>query len=257
MAIACVLLWEQVRAEHCDVPDGFGASRVELTAGNYGVTFTPDSEYRFVADPGFAEPMGCGLEWETQRPPIPGGLRQPLDIHQLSDPEFAVQRIRGCFKAMGWTEAAVTVPSYTALQLAPVELIALRLYTGAAWRCRCCCCCCPLASSSTACLSAAVLTRRRAGPCFILYNGVLRAMASGGVVRFGFPPDLVGASVRGRFTTTLHAINSGVIKCSRLQPKCAVYRGMNGLRLPRSFVQPDVFGLRSGVECVCLRHRCC
>ena len=91
------------------MPDGFGASRVELTAGNYGVTFTPDSEYRFVADPGFAEPMSCGLEWETQRPPIPGGLRQPLDIRQLSDPEVAVQRIRGCFKAMGWTEAAVTV----------------------------------------------------------------------------------------------------------------------------------------------------
>ena len=36
---------EAIRAEHCDVREGFGASATELTAGNYGVTFTPAKEY--------------------------------------------------------------------------------------------------------------------------------------------------------------------------------------------------------------------
>eukprot|EP01051_Picozoa_sp_SAG22_P005512 SAG22_NODE_329_length_12249_cov_27.341646_7_plen_1215_part_00 len=205
---------EAVRAEHCDVRDGFGCSRAELTSGNYGVAFTPE-EYRFVADPTFVEPMSCGLEWENQRPPIPGGLRRALDIRDLADPHVAVARIRQSFKQMGWPESAVTVSSYEALRLAQVELIAMRLYTG---------------------------------PCFILYNAALRAMGTGGTVAFGLPAHLLGTSVRGRFTTTLHAINSGVIKMSRLQPKCEVYRGMNGMKLPKSFVQPDVFGVRSGVE---------
>ena len=48
-----------------------------------------------------------------------------------------------------------------------------------------------------------------------MYNGVLRAMASDGVVKFGFPQHMIGWSVNGRFTTTLHCINSGVIKMSR------------------------------------------
>ena len=86
------------------------------------------------------------------------------------------------------------------------------------------------------------------GPMFVIHNGALRSMATDGIVRFGLDEHLVGSSVRGRFVTTLHCINSGVIKLSRLQPKCTVYRGINGMKLRRSFVKPDVFGVRSGVE---------
>ena len=42
---------QAMRAEHCEVAEGFGASDAELTAGNYGVTFTPRKEFMFVADP--------------------------------------------------------------------------------------------------------------------------------------------------------------------------------------------------------------
>jgi predicted outer membrane repeat protein len=206
---------EAVRAEHCDVLDGFGASRTELTAGNYGVTFTPENEYLFVSDPDFAEPMSCGIEFESKRAPIAGGLRLPLDIHALSDPTVAVKRIRQHFVKMGWPESAVTETSYMALQMAAIELIAMRLYTG---------------------------------PMFAIYNGVLRSMGSDGTVRFGFDEHLIGLSVQGRFVTTLHCINSGVIKLSRLQPKCRVYRGINGMKLPSTFVHSDAFGVRSGVE---------
>ena len=78
----------------------------------------------------------------------------------------------------------------------------------------------------------------------MLYNGVLRAMAcEDGRIRFGFPPDMIGQSVHGKFTTTLHAINSGVIKLSRLQPACKIYRGMTGMKLPKVFHHSDAHNI--------------
>ena len=65
------------------------------------------------------------------------------------------------------------------------------------------------------------------GPLFMLYNAVLRAMATEEkTATFGVPEQLRGRSVRGRYTTTLQAINSGVIKLSRMQPACKVGSGV-------------------------------
>ena len=53
---------------------------------------------------------------------------------------------------------------------------------------------------------------------FEIYNGLLRAY--GNTPRGIVPPyALVGAGqdVRGRFTTTLHVLNSGVLKLAKLQ----------------------------------------
>jgi hypothetical protein len=182
-----------VREEHCEVGHGFGASDMELTAGNYQVAFTPHVEYRFVAEPGFDQPMAAGVEWESSRNL---GTRRKVEIGELM--AQAVPRIQESYRKMGWSPSAVTDKHFEELQLTAVELIALRLYTG---------------------------------PCFILYNGVLRSMATGGIVRFGFPDALIGADVVGRFTTTLHCISSGIIKLSRLQPACAVFRGIHGMKL--------------------------
>eukprot|EP01052_Picozoa_sp_SAG31_P017584 SAG31_NODE_1210_length_9377_cov_21.101207_3_plen_1379_part_00 len=203
---------EAVRKEHCHVKHGYGMSRQVLTAGNYGVTFTPEKEYKFVSDPHFTEQMSCGIEKGTNKVPILGGWRRPLNVLKLSDPKKAVQRIRQHFLKMGWSETAVTEDLYASLNVTTIELIALRLYTG---------------------------------PMFVLYNGVLRAMATDGIVRHGHG---AGLSVKGCFVSTLHSINSGVIKLSRLQPIGKIYRGMSGMKLPRSFIHPDAFGVRSGVE---------
>eukprot|EP01052_Picozoa_sp_SAG31_P032179 SAG31_NODE_3502_length_4189_cov_4.930073_1_plen_148_part_00 len=118
---------EAVRAEHCDIPNGFGASKTKLISGNYGVAFTPEHEYRFVADPDFIELMSCGVECISQRPPIPGGFRKPVDIRELSDPEVAVARIKKCFRTMGWNESGITVPAFKDLNLSTVELISMRM----------------------------------------------------------------------------------------------------------------------------------
>ena len=51
------------------------------------------------------------------------------------------------------------------------------------------------------------------------------------------------------FTTTLHVINSGVIKLARIQPAADVYRGMRGKQLPKAMKEMNAFGVRGGVEC--------
>lgn len=43
------------------------------------------------------------------------------------------------------------------------------------------------------------------------------------------------------YTTTLHAINSGIIKLSKLTKACKVYRGISGRSLPESFLKPNEF----------------
>ena len=88
------------------------------------------------------------------------------------------------------------------------------------------------------------------GPMFELYNGVLRAWANTadpGIVP-SFAAVGAGLDVCGRFTSTLHAVNSGVVKLSQLQPATVVYRGVSGMKLPEPFLVPSKFNVRGGVE---------
>ena len=81
-------------------------------------------------------------------------------------------------------------------------------------------------------------------------NGVLRAW--GNLEKRGFVPAYSqiyrGEDVRGRFTTTIHVINSGVLKLSRLQPAVTVFRGISGMKLPKRFIEKDNVNVRGGVE---------
>ena len=121
--------------------------------------------------------------------------------------------MRESFGEMGFSPDAVTDELFSKLNFQLAELIALRLYTG---------------------------------PMFVYYNGTLRAMGGNqGIVARG--PDK-GRSVQGKFVSSIHAINSGLIKLSRLQPCCYIYRGVNGMKLPEQFLEPDVHNMRGGVE---------
>jgi WD40 repeat protein len=85
---------------------------------------------------------------------------------------------------------------------------------------------------------------------FELYNAVLRAWANDadrGVVPT-FSAVAPGLHVCDRFTSTLHAINSGVVKLSQLTPAIVVYRGISGMKLPAPFLAPSKFNVRGGVE---------
>ena len=53
---------------------------------------------------------------------------------------------------------------------------------------------------------------------------------------------------KGEFVTTLHAVNSGILKLSKLTPACTVYRGVAGGVLPDQFWKPNEHGVMGGIE---------
>ena len=51
-----------------------------------------------------------------------------------------------------------------------------------------------------------------------------------------------------KYAATIHAINSGVIKLSKLTVVGCIYRGMAGTRLPSQFWKQDAAGVTGGTE---------
>ena len=51
-----------------------------------------------------------------------------------------------------------------------------------------------------------------------------------------------------KYTTTLHAINSCIVKTGKLTCASKVYRGISGLSLPKEFWAKNEFGVTGGVE---------
>ena len=81
------------------------------------------------------------------------------------------------------------------------------------------------------------------GPLYVKYNAALRA--EGGP----FLEKRWRWLCQGnRYTTTLHVINSAVVKLSKLQNACKVYRGISGGMLPEQFWAEDEAGVRGGCE---------
>jgi len=78
------------------------------------------------------------------------------------------------------------------------------------------------------------------GPQFVQYNTVLR----------GFPKSVLEAMKGNNFTTTIHCINSYIIKISRVSPLTPRYvmRGSHGMRLPRQFAAKNHLGRQGDVE---------
>ena len=91
---------------------------------------------------------------------------------------------------------------------------------------------------------------RLASPQFQKYNLVCRASIDEAPQ---FMKDDLASSCQGnRYTTTLHVLNSLVVKCSKLTVASPVYRGSARGVLPTSFWEKNEQGVRGGVE-VCHR----
>ena len=94
-----------------------------------------------------------------------------------------------------------------------------------------------------------IALRLYTGPMFRWYNSVLRF--------FGEPHDATRApfdsyKARGNsencpFVTTIHVLNSAILKLSRQQPAQKVFRGTKGL-LPAEFWNLNESGVRGGIE---------
>ena len=51
-----------------------------------------------------------------------------------------------------------------------------------------------------------------------------------------------------RYATTLHAINSAIVKLGKLTVATTVYRGLSGFVLPKQFTESNRYGVKGGVE---------
>ena len=88
-------------------------------------------------------------------------------------------------------------------------------------------------------------TRLYTGPCFVKYNAVLRGVRSKCSIQFA----RWFASCKGnQYTTTLHIMNSGIGKLSKLTVAQRVYRGIAGGVLPPEFWAPNEYSVKGGVE---------
>ena len=86
---------------------------------------------------------------------------------------------------------------------------------------------------------------RRAG---LLLEEVAGLRAYTGPLYIHYNARTLRRRVRGAFVTTLHAINSGILKLSRHTKAATVYRGVAGGVLPEAFWRVNAHGVRGGVE---------
>jgi hypothetical protein len=175
---------QAMEEEHCDVADGYGWSDGDFVTSSYRVTTSPRQEWLFVTDPTSVGDMSAGVDRDTGRA---RGNRVKIAAADLL--ANAGELITKSFQEKGF-DIVVTQDEIEDLPLLLEEIIAVRLYTG---------------------------------PMFELYNTCLRAFGSTprGVVP-SYSLVYPGLPVKGRFVTTLHALNSAVLKISRLQPAMKV-----------------------------------
>ena len=75
---------------------------------------------------------------------------------------------------------------------------------------------------------------------FVKYNAVLRGLNSD-VARLA--QRFAELCKGNRYTTTLHSINSSIVKLSKLTKASKVYRGIRGGLLPNEFWEPNKYNV--------------
>ena len=97
-----------------------------------------------------------------------------------------------------------------------------------------------------------VAARLYTGPLFVKYNAVLRGIDSSSDYLKSemkkYCAEREGDTKINSYCTTLHSINSAIIKLSKLTLATAVYRGVSDKGLPEQFFKANAFGVRGGVE---------
>jgi hypothetical protein len=83
---------------------------------------------------------------------------------------------------------------------------------------------------------------------FEKYNAVLRGGArNANQVQF-MKDKFEKLCKHNRYTTSIHVINSALVKLSKLQPAVEVFRGVKGGLLPDAFWKKNEFNVKGGVE---------
>lgn len=88
-----------------------------------------------------------------------------------------------------------------------------------------------------------IAARLYTGPMYTLYNKVLRAIGKETKRK-----QLMELTLGEHYVTTLHVVNSAVVKMGKVQKATKVYRGIKGGVLPAEFWTANDLGVRGGVE---------
>lgn len=234
-----------MEAEHTQRED----SDDKMTTENYGITTTSAIEWRFVGEPD-SPPHGG---W-----PVEERLRAAFAIPAASAAE-ADRPAHGRWGRLNLglrNLAASGAQHRTALPLSELEAA----------------CAVPNAKLSAmgepvATLEEAIGARLYTGPLFIKYNAVLRgietdvpflrsvliqrccsASVAAAYEQGSVAWEIVRTKHLNTYTTTLHAINSAIVKLSKVTIATKVYRGVSGRLLPEQFWQPNEFGVQGGID---------
>jgi len=209
-------LYKAMRAEHCDYKD---ANR-EFSSAN-GVKTTSAAEWEFCAEPN-AEKAASGAYPDRAHFVAAGKKRDAARAAaeeagegyvEPAEPDHRrkVRPVEAFEVDVEEVNARLRKLGHVKAQLIWVEALAGRLYTG---------------------------------PMYEKYNAALRAH-SGVQYLVEKARDLTKGN---NYATTIHAINSCVIKLSKLTPAVKVWRGFKGATLPKAFFQPNESGVRGGIE---------
>ena len=207
-------VFEGMEAEHLRGPD----AEVEWTTANYGLLTTTVAEWRFVVD---AEATVHDEAEELL--PDRSRCRQPTPLHVFEKASEARNEVLRRAKQP---------------QLTRDEIIGARLYTG------------PLFEKYNVVMrglqsGVPVLRRQLVRLCAVPQTLAAYDAACTVGVADGFPTALAATNT---YVTTLHVINSAIVKIGRLTMACKVYRGYSGMALPAAFWTPNEFGVVGGVE---------
>ena len=223
---------EAMAAEHTQRGD----SKVKLTARNYGIETTSALEWRFVAEPQRPPKDGWPLESklvgidgpptaahsEVERKKLIEAGARPRVALSLGALELRMETKNGELRALGEPPLILE------------EGLGVRLYTG---------------------------------PLFVKYVGVMRGLNSevaflrtqmvrlccaaaiaekytSGALTF----DAMRASHLNTYTSTIHAINSAIVKLSKLTVATKVFRGMHSMVLPPQFQTVNEYGVKGAIE---------
>ena len=224
--------------EHCMSAD----SRELFSADNYGTKTASRVEWYFVVDPehGLAI-LGC-ISWPVEKKLLQrvGDGKQDIsragrEMPRQAKPPFAfIAALR---------EKNAQLKDHEEEPLGDEEFSAARLYTGPM---------CALACTDETAL-AVRFSERSANVSppvsysrFVKYNLVLR----GGMDN---APDIFKANLEtlchgNRYTTTIHSINSSIVKLSKLTKATKLFRGIRGATLPDKLWKANPLNLRGGVD---------
>lgn len=181
-----------------------------FTTSNYKIKTTSRIEFDFVDNPenGLTFEVHGTTTWPAEDT---AELRQKRVEARKPMPKAELERKR--------TERNQKLKELKQDELVPEEVVAARLYTG---------------------------------PLFVKYNAVLRGIDSSSDhlqrEMKKYCAEREGGTKINWYCTTLHCINSAIIKLSKLTRATAVYRGVSDKGLPEQFFKANDCGVRGGVE---------